>query len=245
MSGGAVRPVAGQSRPKAARPTRHVWVYEDEVGIKVEFGTTTQAIPRLKSDDLKVLVHCNTPLDCPYGDADLFYSAQLLHYGMLPVGSAKGAIDVFKKEFARPCNREEGLKIPATVLALEDALECEYEERMRKKEARLVQLQEELDAVEAMKQKEVQLRLELQALQTTPAVSGEESGHQMDDHKETSSEDEPLCQSKAWQMHLSRLKRQNRSRRSRIFDDEEEDEEIAEAEDDLWPTRGKRMRVQQ
>lgn len=159
------RPLWSTSR---AGLCRHVWVYDDEEGIKIELGRRMQGIPRMETNEVKQLINSGDPLAVPC-NPDRFYTAQLLHYGMLPVGNAAASIAALKAEFAKPYNRDDGLKVPASILAVEDALKCEYEERMNRKEARQAELQKELDAVEAVKRKEAQLRLELEAL--GPSVS--------------------------------------------------------------------------
>lgn len=157
------QPEAGtaETHPVGAR---HVWLYEHDGGIKVELAGSNQAFPRTENSILKRLVYSKNPLNVPLGDPESYYTAQLIHYGMLPVGTVEKAIGAFIAEFEKASNEAEDLKLPVPILLLEDALELEYYMRMEKKEARLAELQKEIDAIEAMKKEEVRLRLELAAL---------------------------------------------------------------------------------
>lgn len=149
----------------------HAWRY-DEDGLQVQIGTELQTYTRTTSKELRALVHSENVNRVPQGTLESYYTAQLLLYGLPPATSVAQAVQSFKSAFA---GLEPGykLKVTESIVAVTKALKAEYRARKQQEESRIQQIQDELDTIAAMKQKEVQLKHEL--CRPKPSLVSEQS----------------------------------------------------------------------
>lgn len=167
-SRGATAGRQNQTAPDARARMRHAWMYSGnhlQVAVGPKLTTYTKSSPQ----NLKELIYSKHYLKAPRGDADLYYSAQLFHYGLPQGNGVEEAINIFKAAFASLAEGEQ-LAPTATILNLKEALKAEYNETERRgheaNQARIAEIQRELDEIESAKQRGEQLRLELEALST-------------------------------------------------------------------------------
>lgn len=156
--------------PQMSARALHAWRYSENE-LQVQIGTEMQSYTRTPSKQLRILVHSDEVDRVPQGIPESYYTAQLLLYGLPPASSLAQAIQCFKPAFA---TLEPGYKLKPkdSVIAISKVLKAEYNARKQLEEERIEQIQNELEAIAAMKQKEEQLKQELLCLK--PVVTPEQ-----------------------------------------------------------------------
>jgi hypothetical protein len=134
---------------------------------------------RTSGAELSALIHGDNPRSVPHGPASKYYAAQMLHYGLVPTRKVKIAITTFKAAFAGQQGDsgadKKYLRVPLSIVKIRKSLRAEYKKQIKNDKAqaqaqqeRITAIQKQLAEIAAIKQKEEDLRSELQLLTCPP-----------------------------------------------------------------------------
>jgi len=162
-------PPPESSPASGAKPLRYGWLFEET--FKVQVGSRMIAFERYPCERLYELVHSKNANKVPHSQPELFYAAQLLHYGLPPAVGLNSAVDTLRKAFVA-LGQSKSLPVPASIQKLQEALKAAYDERAASLQ---VQQRKEIEeALEAAKQRQKELKEKLDKLNADAAAKLEE-----------------------------------------------------------------------